>query len=121
MPPKVTIHSISKAKISDESDVDRSLVNFSFDTPVNEFTVNVLGVSHSTGNVAEHGIKNISTIANRTVQELSNLTVSEIREYKANTEIQAEIDWTELYQEGSNQVNIYGKSLDGQWTAYLDE
>jgi hypothetical protein len=37
----------------------------------------------------------------------------------AGTECIAEIDFTELYQEGSNRVNIYGKSLSsGTWTPY---
>ncbi|QJT70413.1 hypothetical protein [Microcystis phage MaeS] len=36
----------------------------------------------------------------------------------AGAEITAQIDWTELYQEGDNRVNIYGQNTDGIWTPY---
>lgn len=94
-PPKVTVVSASKQKISDEPNMDRSIVTFKFDKDVTQWTVNVLGASHDTGFVADSG----GTVI-------------------AGTEIVAEIDWTELQQEGQNKVNIYGKDSDGNWTPY---
>lgn len=118
MKPKVTIQSVSRYKISDENEVNNSLVTFSFDIPIVEFTVNVLGVSHSTGKVAEHGSRTIDEMRNYTVDEMLNFTVDDSRAFSSATDIIAEIDWTKLYQEGDNRVNIYGRSLDNEWTPY---
>lgn len=91
-PPKPTITLVSKSKISDEPNMDRSYITFKFNEDVTQWTVNVLGVSHDTGFVADSG-----------------------GAVTANTEITAEIDWTELQQEGQNKVSIYGKNNAG-WT-----
>lgn len=52
------------------------------------------------------------------VDELLTTTINEAIVFSAGTELIAEIDWTELQQEGQNRINIYGKGLDGQWTPY---
>lgn len=83
--------------ISDEPNMDKAVVTFTFDQDVTEWTVNVLGSDHTTGAVADSG----NAVA-------------------VGTEITAVIDWTELYQEGQNRINIYGRNTDGQWTPYED-
>lgn len=92
-PPTVTIVSQSQQKVSDENGVDRATVTFTFDQDVTEWKVNVLGSSHDTGTLADSG-----------------------GAVTQGTEITAEIDYTELYQEGQNRINIYGKN--GEWTPY---
>jgi hypothetical protein len=92
--PVVSIISITKTKISDEVGMNQSVVTFTFDTNVTAWTVNVLGSSYNTGTVADSG---------------GSVT--------AGTQITATIDWTELYQEGNNRVNIYGQNASG-WTPY---
>lgn len=150
MQPKVIINSISRSKISDEPLVDRALIEFSFDTPVIEYKVNVLGVSPNTGFVADAGARTVDTEKNKTVDQTKLMTVDEamfiqslqitlrtveqirtytvdqtklmtvdeaLRIYNTGT-LTAEIDWTELYQEGSNRVNIYGRNIKNEWTPY---
>jgi hypothetical protein len=146
--PQVIIKNIDRMKISDEVGVDTSLVTFSFDQPVTEYTVNVLGVSPFTGKVADSGKKSVNLLRGRRVNELSLQTVEEIKIfdftpkngvlYLASESVKStsmklvsdvvknadiltvvgEIDWTELYREGENRINIYGKTVDGQWTEY---
>lgn len=118
MKPTVTIHSVNKYKISKENEMDNALVTFSFDIPVVEFTVNVLGTSHSSGQVAEYGSRTVDEMSKYTVDDMMSFTVDDSSAISNNTEIVAEIDWTELYQEGENRVNIYGRSLDNEWSPY---
>lgn len=94
--PVVTIVSVSQYVISDEVSKDRAVITFTFDTDITEWTVRVMGTSYNTGILAD---------------SYSGTTIT------AGTQITAEIDWTELYQEGENRVNIYGKNLVG-WTPY---
>lgn len=94
-PPICTIVSLSKSKISDESGMNQSLLTFKFDQAVTEWRVRTIGVDPDTGILADSG----GAVA-------------------ANTEIIARIEWNELYQEGSNRINIYGRNADGQWTVY---
>jgi hypothetical protein len=91
--PKPTVLNISRNTISDEPNMDRATVTFTFDQDVTEWKVNVLGSSHDTGTIADSG-----------------------GAVTQGTEITAEIDYTELYQEGQNRINIYGKN--GEWTPY---
>lgn len=116
MAPNPTIKNISRTKISDESGMQKSNVTFSFDVPVQAYTVNVIGVSWDTGMVADKGSRFISDIKSQKVSDVKLKTVADIR--KIQGDIIAEIDWTELYQEGNNRVNIYGKDLNGSWTPY---
>ena len=76
---------IDKDKISDETGMDKSTLRFSFDRDVYEWSVNVLGVSYDTGYIADSG-----------------------GFISAGEEIVAQVSWDELYQEGSNKINIYG-------------
>lgn len=94
-PPFVAIEEISKMKISDEDGMNQSIISFSFDQDVTEWKVMVNGTSWDTGTVADSGFSGT-----------------------ANQTITATIDWTELYQEGSNRINIYGKNSGGSWTPY---
>lgn len=94
-PPSVTIISISRNKLSDEPSMNVSTVSFRFNMAVSAWTVNVNGSSWDSGRVADSGG-----------------TVS------AETAITAQIDWTELYQEGQNRINIYGKNTSGIWTLH---
>lgn len=117
--PTVTILNISKLKISDEEGMNKTDITFTFDTDVSKFTVNVNGVSHDTGIVAHSGGGlTVLQLANMTVFDLAQQTVQQISFIVAGYEIVAEIDFTELYQEGANRINFYGKNLDGVWTPY---
>jgi hypothetical protein len=96
--PTPEILSLSRNKISDEPTMDKAVLRFMFDIDVSQWSVNVNGASPTTGVVADLG----GAVAKGTL-------------------ITAEIDWTELQQEGQNRVNIYGKSLGGIWTPYEGE
>jgi hypothetical protein len=94
-PPTVTIISVSHNKISGQEGINSSIITFKFDVDVSEWRVNVIGSSWDTGLLADSGGGIVT----------------------AGTEITAIVDWTELYQEGANRINIYGKNASG-WTAY---
>lgn len=94
--PQVEIINVSTYKIGRAEGANISLVRFIFDVDITAWTVNVMGVSYDSGYVADSG-----------------------GAVTAGTEIVAEIDWTELYQEGENRINIYGKNANG-WTLFED-
>lgn len=120
--PVVTIVSVSRTKVSDESEVDRADIRFHFDQDTKSFTVNVNGVDYSTGIVADSGGgKDVGELSVITVGDLSTQTVQQISIIVAGMEIVATVDWTELYGQGENRVNIYGESLSGLWTPYNDD
>lgn len=96
-PPIPTIVDVSDYVISDEPNMNTSLITFTFDQDVTEWTVNVIGTSNSTGVVADSG----------------GFAAS-------GTQLQAVVDWNELYSEGENKVNIYGKNSNGDWTLYQE-
>lgn len=116
--PNVEIKHISNYKISDEVGKNNSLVTFSFDEPIVEYKVNVLGVSPNTGKVVESGSRTVDEMKNYTVDQMLNFTVDDARSISPETDIIGEIDWTELYQEGENRINIYGRNLNNEWTPY---
>lgn len=95
-PPKVISIVTDNTKISGVNGKDRAIISFSFDKDITEYVARVLGVSYDTG-----------TLAHRTIINATSGTI-----------LTAEVDYTELYQEGINRVNIYGKGTDGKWTVY---
>lgn len=95
--PSVRITGVDRFKISDETGMNEAKVRFTFDKDVTEWRVRVMGVDPFTGIFADAG-----------------------GELKADTEIEAIISWDELYQEGNNRINIYGRSINGVWTSYED-
>lgn len=120
--PKVTIVSVSRTKISDEEGVDRVNITFNFDVNTLQYRVNVNGVDHTTGTIAHSGGgKKVSEMSSMTVGNLSTQTIQQISIIVAGYNIVAEVDWTELYQQGENRVNIYGRGTNGAWTEYNQE
>lgn len=93
-PPDITIISVNMDTISDEVGANQAAVKFSFTKDVTAWEVRVLGSGQGTGTLADSGGSAL-----------------------AGQELTAVIDWTELYQEGDNRINIYGQSTDG-WTPY---
>jgi hypothetical protein len=118
--PVVTITDVSTYKVSDKEGKDTCLATFEFDKAIQEYTVNVLGTSHETGTVADREGKLVSDMDDLLVTALDDMTVEEARQFNAEVPITADIDNTELYQEGDNRVNVYGKDLDGNWTPYWE-
>ncbi len=93
--PEVSINNVTRDIISNQPGMDTSIVSFSFDQEITQWTVNVGGNSPETGIIANYG-----------------------GETPKGTQITAEIDWTKLPQEGENRVNIYGQNPQGAWTSY---
>lgn len=102
--PVVTIQSISTNRISNNSGANITTVVFSFDEDILEYSVDVNGNSFASGVLADQGYG---------VVDLAVITC-----IPAGTTITAYVDSTEMYSEGINRVNIYGKGLDGVWTPY---
>lgn len=116
--PIVNIKSVTKTKISDETGMDRTIIKFSFDIDTQEWRVNVNGTSYDTGIVVESDNKSVLSLSQRKVGNVATETVKSISLFVADYEIAVEIDFTELYSEGSNRINFYGKSIEGTWTNY---
>jgi hypothetical protein len=95
--PIVSVISVEHSRMSDEIGFNTSKLTFKFDTDVTAWEVRVIGAGQGTGVLADSG---------------GTAT--------AQTHIDAIIDWTELYQEGQNQVNIYGQN-DFGWTPFQDD
>lgn len=93
-PPTVTIVSVDHYKISNQSGINQSDLIFRFDTDVISWTVNVIGTSPTTGTIVASGGSVVS-----------------------GTNISVIIPYNDMYQEGSNQINIYGQNTIG-WTPY---
>lgn len=116
--PIVNVVSVSRDKISDEIGMNKTLVTIEFDQDVQGYTVNVNGVSFSTGKVIEYVTKYIRDYASVSVASLSNSKVSDMRRFAQGQRVEIEVDNTELYEEGNNRVNLYGQAIDGSWTQY---
>jgi len=95
-PPLVTIISVDNLKISKILGFDISTVKFKFDKDVTEWRINLQGSSYDTGVTLYSSASPVS----------------------ANNEILGLVYGTNLFSEGENRVNIYGKDSSGNWTPY---
>lgn len=116
MAPNPTIKHISRTKISDEPGYDKCYVTVSFDVPVQGFSVNAIGVSWDTGMICHWESRHINDLKNQKVSDAKLRTVQDVRQMEGD--LVAEIDYTEIYQEGDNRINIYGQDLNGNWTPH---
>ena len=113
--PQVTSIATDLNTLSDEPGFTIANVNITFDQPVAAFVVRILGASYTTGTLAHREAKDVEWLALKSVDEVATMTVEEVMQFEGT--LTAEIDYTELYQEGNNQVNIYGLSVDTlEWT-----
>ncbi|AYP68275.1 hypothetical protein PQE75_gp204 [Bacillus phage vB_BcoS-136] len=96
LPPIVNVESSNFYKISNNQSMDSAIVSFSFNQDVEEYKLNLLGVSHDTG---------------------TNI-VLEFGSYNKDVTIIQAIYYDNILQEGENRINIYGKNKDGIWTPY---
>lgn len=94
-PPIATVTNIDKRTISRNIGEHEAVIQFSFDKDVQQYTVRVGGVDHTTGYEGDSGGAKT-----------------------AGTTIYAVIDGNELQTEGDNRVNIYGQGNDGKWSPY---
>jgi len=90
--PIVTALTTNRAKISDEPNVNQSVITVRFDTDVTQYVARLNGVDYATGTLVHTG----GAVA-------------------ANTDAQIIVDWNELTTEGSNRINVYGQNANG-WT-----
>ena len=123
--PIVTSISIDKPIISDEVGFDKGIITFTFDQDVTAYSVRCNGVSFDTGIYVEEYLSQdltVLSLSKQTVGELSQSTINSMdfgnTIFPKSAPITAEVDYTELYQEGENRINIYGKSTDGIWSNY---
>jgi hypothetical protein len=92
--PTVTSLVANKTKISDEPNVNQSIITVQFDSDVTQYVARLNGSDYNTGTLVHTG----GAVA-------------------ANTNASIIIDWNELSTEGQNRINIYGQNANG-WTAY---
>lgn len=141
--PIISNVTLDHTKISAISGQNIAHVSFQFDVPVMEYAVRVNGTDQTTGIFAGSGSKDVlnlktfnalTTIGSKVsdvgvllVSQLDvltvisvchRMTVADIKQFSANSTIIDQVDNTELYAEGNNRINIYGKSLDGTWSTY---
>jgi hypothetical protein len=118
--PYVTIVDLSRVKISDEDGFDIANLTFSFDIRVVEYVVRCNGTDAFTGIKCGSANKYVITHSEKTIVEMANETVIDVSSFPANTNFTVEIDYTELYSEGENRLNVYGLGADADrdWTPY---
>lgn len=117
--PRVGIMELVLPKLSTNPNFQKTNLTFRFDSDVTEYTVRCTGNSPTTGIDCQSGSMDVQTQASKyTVAQASALSVLDFTIIPAYTDIIAEIDYTELFAEGVNRINIYGKNLNGDWTPY---
>lgn len=116
--PKTSIVGISLNRLSDEVGFQKTNISFKFHVPVYQYTVRCNSTTYLNGIECETGSKTVSNQAlNYTVAQASQISVLGFASIPQDTEITAEIDYTELEIEGDNQVFIYGRNLSGVWSS----
>lgn len=94
--PVPTIVSVSKSKISDKYANSNAVIEFNFDIDIVKWRVNVFGSDAHTGLIADEATLSFSA-GSKQLAVISNL---------------------DLYQEGENRINVYGKNSSGVWTPH---
>lgn len=118
--PIVSITNVTNYKVSDEAEFDQTIVSFTFDIRTVEMLARCNGTDQLTGLLVDQRDKYVATQSSKTVEEMASETVIDVSSFPANTEFTATIDFTELYGEGENRINIYGLSEESPryWTPY---
>lgn len=96
--PEVKSISVNNYRVSRVIGYNVSTLEFSFNQDVVEWRVVLLGSSHDTGTILDSGGETIS-----------------------DDKVFSVIATNELFQEGENRINIYGKNADGNWTLYVED
>jgi hypothetical protein len=112
--PIVTITSISRTKISDEPGATQSIVKFKVNQAIIAWEARAGGMFPGSGLLVGNGGGPFpsSSLYPSTSFYPDNYSVA------ANTEIQFEVDYTELQQDGDYQINVYAANALGEWSAY---
>ncbi|MDM5333444.1 hypothetical protein QUF56_09415 [Ureibacillus composti] len=112
--PKVTITSISKRKISDESGHDQSIIKFTCDQTIVAFEVRAGGIFQGSGllvGMSDSLYPSSSLYPSNSLYPI-NFKVT------AGTVLQFDIENEELQQDGEYRINIYALNEQGEWTPY---
>lgn len=113
-PPRITVISVSKTKISDEPGMLFTTVVFICDQNIIQWESRAGGLFHGSGLLTENGLGFPSPS--------SSLTPSSSRyackSIPAGTEISFTVDCNELQQDGEYRINIYACNENGEWTQY---
>jgi len=118
--PRVAVMELVLPKLSTIPNFQKTNLTFRFDSDVTEYTVRCTGNSPTTGIDCQSGSMDVGTQASKyTVADASALSILDFTTIPAYTDITAEIDYTELFAEGVNRINIYGKNSEGDWTSYF--
>lgn len=119
MPLDVDYLDVSTYKVSLIPGKNVCLASFSFNGPVQAYSVNLLGVSHDTGTLLDYESKSVANLAGNSVVTAAGVSVKDTRAFDAGLNFTTQIEGSELYQEGENRINIYGQDADtGVWMTY---
>lgn len=112
--PIVTITSISRNKISDEPGINQCIVKFKVNQTITAWEARAGGIFQGSGLLVGNGGGPFPSSALYPSGSLypNNLSIP------ANTEIQFEVDYDELQQDGDYQINVYACNTSGEWSAY---
>ena len=94
--PEIIIVSVEQTKISDQSGQDETDITWKCDEEIDEYSVRVGGVDHTTGTEIDSSQTNVAA-------DTPNVTTV----------------YDEDLSLGSNQVNIYAKDVAGNWASYM--
>lgn len=102
--PEATVISISSSKLSNVSGINTITVTFCFDVEVLEYRVNVAGIGAYSGTLAG--------------TDFGAIDIAGMYGIPGGTVFTVTLTSDEMYVEGDNRVNIYGKAMNGNWTPY---
>lgn len=115
--PFVDILFASQYKLSYDENFNSTIVSFSFDKPVVEYKINLLGISPNTGTILDVQRKDIQELSYYTVDQVDELTVLDVMAFDEDITLTDEIVAEELSL-GENRINIYGLGTNNLWTPY---
>lgn len=113
--PTITIHSVSRYKISNKSGMDESIVYFfSSDQELKDFVAKAGGVSHDTGVTVGEAT---SLVPSANLYPSISLYPGEFS-LPAGVHQRFEVLASELAGDGTYRINVYGMNAVGEWTPY---
>lgn len=97
--PIVNVISATRIKLSNQPNMNDSTIvfKFGFSQDIQEWRAVLLGSSYDTGTIIDSG-----------------------GFVEKGSEVTTQVNYSQLYGEGDNRINFYGKNLKGEWTPYND-
>lgn len=113
--PQITIHSVSRYKLSHQAGFDESIVYFfSADQVLKDFVAKAGGVSHTTGVTVG---KAAALVPSNSLYPSNTLYPTDFA-LPVGVQQRFEVLASDLAGDGVHRINIYGMNEGGEWSPY---